>query len=215
MNLVLPGMGIAERIDEERGQWFTPPDIAWRMACLAGQPPSNWRVLEPSAGSGNLVDAALRRAPFGEVTAHELDSYYAAQLRERFARELVDVVEGNYLDAPAPFAPYDLAIMNPPFEDGLDGEFLAKAMRESLRVIALVRLVALAGKGRHADVWSRVGGDAGWRLLGLHVFSARPAFQAGRAIGDRENGGSAKADFCVVRLTRVPGETGGTDVTWW
>lgn len=216
MNLSFPGFGVDERISTDASQWFSPPEIAWRMACLAGSPPQGWRVLEPSAGSGNLVRAALDRCPGCTVDAFELDPYYADVLRDRFAGDRVTVESSDFLESDhRDDDPYDLAIMNPPFEDGLDGRFLAEVMHRSLRVIALVRLAALAGQGRYEDVWSQVGDGKPWRMSGLYIFSGRPSFQAGRAIGDRENGGSAKADFCVVRLSRVPTGPHGTEVGWW
>lgn len=234
MTLALPGLDIAQRHreDADASQWFTPMPIAdrmWRWSGLA----TIRTVLEPSAGSGNLIHAAIysRRSEgirdvLGDdrsrvrVTAHELDGHYVDRMRERFRSDsLVDVRAGSYLDAPAPDDLYDLALMNPPYENGLDGKFLAKAMNESQRVIALVRLAALVGQARTEAVWSRCRPDGDFVLRGLALFSGRPRFEAGRSIGDREDGGSAKADFCVVKLSRRTEPERGVDVPthieWW
>lgn len=213
---------MAPRIDREAlSQWFTPPALAARMAgwCLpvlgAGM-----RILEPSAGRGALIEGIRARvrldrkwrgstcASIAHITAHELDPRHVAYLRG-LDDTRVDVVEGDYLAAPAPVERYDLAVMNPPYESGNDGRFLEKAMNESDRVIALVRLVALAGQERYRRVWSRVGEGREWVMPGLAILSARPDF--GGADG-------AKADFAVVKLRRAElGETyaARTAVEWW
>lgn len=232
MNLVFDGFGRDERIPVDRSQWFTPQPIADRMMRWSGLAPIR-TVLEPSAGSGNLVHSATRsRRPEGMceilgsarsntlVTAYELDPYYVEKLSHRFAGDAgVDVRQGSYLDAPGPEELFDLGLMNPPFEDGLDGVFLAKAMDECQRIIALVRLVALAGKERAEKVWSRCQPDGDWALRGLAVFSERVDFIAGRAIGARKEGESAKADFAVVKLSRRADHERGADVPcfpeWW
>lgn len=224
-NLTFEGFGRDERVAEEKSQWFSPPDIARRMRDWAGRQTFG-RILEPSAGSGNLVHVArFDRSPdFTEaktksvVHACELDPYYLDRLAERFQDDVneedVRLVGGSYLDWESPRR-FDLGLANPPYEDGLDGEFLAKMMGECDRIVALVRLACLAGAGRHAKVWSRL--DRGdWRMPGLAIFSSRPQFQAGRAVGERKEGDSAKADFCVVKLSRAHlGETSNTAVEWW
>lgn len=214
MNLTFEGFGRDERVNEDRSQWFTPPDIAWRMVRWAGAI-SPERILEPSAGSGNIVAACRARWEHAEITACELDPYYVARLRERFAGDAhVHVVECDYRDLQAEAPIFDLVVMNAPYEGGLDGVFLAKAMRESLRVIALQRLAALAGAERHRLAWGRVGDE--WRMPGLAIFSSRPVFQAGRCIGNRVDGGSSSTDFCVAKLSRVDVESNhSTEVEWW
>ena len=210
MTLALPGL---DALPPERlrsgalSQWFTPHDIAARMARWAGN--VGGRVLEPSAGSGALVEAWTAEHEDPRIDAVEIDPDFAARLREDVSGGVVVSCE-DYLTRPRPARRYDLALMNPPYEDGLDGLFLAKTMSECDRVIALVRLAALAGSGRHASVWSRIESHAdGWHMPGLAVFSSRPVFD-----GPESASGSAKSDFVCVKLSRVspPSET---RVEWW
>ncbi len=219
VNLTLPGLDIAQRVDEERSQWFTPMPIARRMVAWAGciRPDA---VLEPSCGSGNLVAAVRERWEFTTIEAVELDPFYVGNTRARFDDDFrTSVYGGSFLDHPPIGDSFDLCVMNPPYEDGLDGRFLAKAMDVSDRLIALVRLAALVGQARTEAVWSRCKPDGDFALRGLALFAGRPRFEAGRAIGDREADGSAKADFCVVKLSRRTADEHGHDipthVEWW
>ena len=218
MNLTLPGIA-DERVDEDRSTWFTPLPIARRMVAWAGavQPRS---ILEPSCGSGNLIAACRERWTHATIEAVEFDPFYVEKARDRFAHDVrVNVFGGSFLDVQPIGDGHDLCVMNPPYEDGLDGKFLTKAMNESQRVIALVRLAALVGQARTEAVWSRCRPDGDFVLRGLALFSGRPRFEAGRSIGDREDGGSAKADFCVGKLSRRTAYERGLDVPthieWW
>ncbi len=198
---------VAPRIDRENlSAWFTPPALARRMVAWCGDVGRLDHILEPSAGRGSLVEAIRERSDAPYITAHELDPRSVAWLRN-LAFPRVDVIEGDYLAAPVPIARYELAVMNPPYEDGQDGAFLEKAMDESDRVVALLRLVALAGQERYRRVWSRVGDGREFTMAGLAILSARPDFGG-------EDG--AKADFAVVKLTREQVYGGGrTAVEWW
>lgn len=203
MTLALPGIDTLPPARERRAalsQWFTPARIAKRMALWAGD--VDGLVLEPSAGDGALVNAwqSLDDAfPPRPVVAVEIDINFCAEHGWRCE---------DYLTRAAPPERYALALMNPPYEGGLDGAFLAKAMDECDRVIALIRLAALAGAGRHADVWRRVEENRdGWWMPGLAIFSSRPSF-------DGPIDGSAKSDFVCVKLSRV-GAPERTAVEWW
>ena len=207
--------------DVSLSQWFTPPTIALQMAELlaAGMTtPEHAMILEPAAGSGSLVAAARLVMPECSITAHELDPSWAKHLRAFGGR--IEVVQGDYLTAPAPcgeHAWYGGALLNTPFEDGADAAFLSKAMDESHTVVALLRLVALTGVARHKEVWSRVEPTPGrppdlvkrvrsgpWALEELRLFKRRPKFGEGKG---------AKSDFCVIRL-RLNGRD-STNVGWW
>ncbi len=222
-NLSFPGFGLDERTSEDLGQWFTDPALARRMRDWAGRGKFA-RVLEPSAGSGNLVHVALTtrgadgiEAPSGShITAYEIDPYYVDRLRERFAgNPNLTVCAGSYLEAPPPAEPYDYCPMNPPFEDGKDGLFIAKAMNECLRITVLARTCVLNGKERHEQIWSRCEDGGDWAVRGLVPLPKRPVFQAGRAIGERIDGGGAKADFCVIKMSRRELGEGPTTLEWW
>lgn len=221
LNLVLPDIDRDERVTDssDASQWFTPPAIARRMVAWAGAIPAR-QILEPSCGSGNIVAACRERWEFASIEAVELDPFYVAKARDRFHGDpRTAIFRGSFLDQQPIGEGFDISVMNPPYEDGLDGRFLAKAMDLSDRVIALVRLAALVGQARTEAVWSRCQSSGDFVLRGLALFAARPRFEAGRAVGDREDGGSAKADFCVVKLSRRTDDEHGfevpTQVEWW
>lgn len=219
MNLCLPGVGMDERVTEDRSSWFTPMPIARRMVAWAGSiKPSS--ILEPSCGSGNIIAACRERWAYATVEGVELDPHYADACRSRFFGDArTSIFGGSFLDKQPIGDSHDLCVMNPPYEGGLDGLFIAHAMDLSQRVIALVRLAALAGQARHEGVWSRCSPSGDFALRGLAIFAGRPRFEAGRSIGDREDSGSAKADFCAVKLSRRTDDEHGIDiqthVEWW
>lgn len=195
-------------------QWHTPDDIARRMCEWVGRPQRGWRILEPSAGAGALVrpwldGGALALAGAEQITACEIDTRWSAHLRAECPG--VAVEECDYLHRPAPAEPYDLAIMNPPYEGGADSAFVAKAMRESRRVVALVRSAFLHGKARHERVWSQVESRE-WRLVGIAYLVGRPSFAAAG-----EASGSPLSDFVTIKLSRAWHEAADerTSVEWW
>lgn len=105
---------------------MTPPAVASRLVayadlalddCEGGGP---IRILEPSAGAGALIRAALAHYATCSVaiTAVELDTEAAAELG-RALGALVNVVQSDFLrcepllgDAPG----YDLVVLNPPYQ---------------------------------------------------------------------------------------------------
>jgi len=194
-------------------QWNTPDDLARRMVELAELAP-NACVLEPSAGTGAIVRAVREALRYAHVTAYELDPALLEDLREH-----AQVVhEGDFLAAPIPSRRYDASIQNSPYEGGLDGRFLERAMACAGVVVALLRTNALHGsderegqEGRYEQVWSKVSAGQ-WALTHLRYLRKRPQFESAAAtqVG-------AKSDFVVVRLELA--EDGfarrGTDVDWW
>lgn len=205
--LTLPGVDVLPRMDarqRELSQWWTPPDIAARLVELAMDGLRFPAVIEPSAGSGVLVDAVLAVRPMASITAVELDPAWAARLRERHG-DGVRLVDGDFLSAS--LAPAAVVVMNPPYENGLDGRFLERAMELAPRVVALLRLNALVGQERHERVWSRIGRV--WHLDHVAYLARRPQFLAA---GEATDG--AKSDFVAVRLTQGRGRR-KTRMEWW
>lgn len=191
----------------ELSQYFTRPRLAERLVEWAVSRCSELADLraglEPSAGGGAFVGPMLQR--FDAVTAHELDPGWAAHLIRAYPG--ARVVEGDYLAARRPrVGPYDLACMNPPYEELQDARHIAKAMDESLRVLALIRTHALHSTGRYRPVWSRLGSpeDPGpWWMSGQVYFISRPF-------------PGAQFEYTAVLLTRHPDETGRTfQPEWW
>lgn len=190
-------------------QWFTPPAEAKRLVEWCGDLRGRM-VLEPSAGSGRIVEHVCAGAV---VHAHEIDPRWAEHLEGREWSARVVVKRGDYLASELLGPRYYVAVMNPPYEGGLDGAFVAKAMDESERVVALVRSAFLHGAARFERVWSRV--DSGeWSLVGIAYLVGRPSFSAGES-----ESGSPISDFVAIKLARSPGQSwrdrGGTSVEWW
>ena len=108
----------------------TPPDLAARMVELAGITPAS-RVLEPSAGTGRLVDAIMRQVP-AWVDAVEVNRSLADALQARHAVVHVKCADFLALE-PAPGqhdgrAIYDAVVMNPPFANGADVDHVTHAL---------------------------------------------------------------------------------------
>lgn len=114
----------------------TPKALAARMADLAGVSEGD-RVLEPSAGNGNLADAA--KAAGGQVDVIEISS----QLRDILTAKGYEVVAHDF-DAFTPSEPYDAVIMNPPFSNRRDAEHIMRAFG---MLKPGGRLAAIAGEG--------------------------------------------------------------------
>lgn len=181
-------------------QWFTPATLANKIAFE--MVPRGSLILEPTAGDGSLVRALASQQC--TVIANEIDTRYAADLADSGAALVVHqdfiwppsrVVLGMY--------PYDLAVMNPPYEKGADGRFVAEALTYAPRVIAIVRTAILNGTGHYRDLWSKC------HLHGLAILTRRPQFGA---FGS--DGRGARSDFCVIDVRREPSKH-GTHVQWW
>lgn len=114
----------------------TPAAVAQRMAKLA-KITKGTRVLEPSAGNGNLADAAA--AAGGEVDVIEISS----QLRDILTAKGYSVVDHDF-EVFTPDAPYQAIIMNPPFSNRQDA---AHIMRAYGMLASGGVLVAIAGEG--------------------------------------------------------------------
>lgn len=211
--LTLPGFDVLppERLRQRAlSQWFTPAALAERLVRWAGPLRRETHILEPACGSGAVLSAILARHAGARVDAVEIDPRFADEARAAAGSGAVSVDCADYLARPAPAEPYSLAIMNPPYEDGLDGAFIAKAMDECERVIALCRLNVITGKARHERVWSRVG-TGEWWLVGLAVLVGRPSFSAAGAESE-----SPLSDFVAIKLSRRESyDARGTQVEWW
>lgn len=192
---------------EALSQFFTPPWLAKKMVELAGLRFEE-SVLEPSGGRGALVRAILDAFPAADVVVHEIDPRMVAELRT--IEGDVQVIEGSYLEVDEGFAAYPVALANPPYENGLDGKFLAKACAEACCVVALVRANIFYGSTRFASVWSQYGKH----LTAVRHIVARPDFTEGTP-----GVHGAMSDFVVIRLDDLdedaPEELARPTVDWW
>lgn len=114
----------------------TPAAEAQRMARLA-RITKGMRVLEPSAGNGNLADAAA--AAGGEVDVIEISS----QLRDILTAKGYTAVAHDF-NSFTPEEPYQAILMNPPFSNRQDAEHI---MRAYGMLASGGTLVAIAGEG--------------------------------------------------------------------
>lgn len=114
----------------------TPAHVAQRMAQLA-HIREGMRVLEPSAGNGNLADAA--KAEGGVVDVIEISD----SLRNILTAKGYTVVAHDF-DGFTPEQPYPAILMNPPFSNRQDA---AHIMRAFGMLASGGTLVAIAGEG--------------------------------------------------------------------
>jgi predicted RNA methylase len=94
----------------------TPPDGAGYMCRRAYNNPRTGiveHILEPSAGSGAIIAAALAEFPDAKITAVEYDPLNCALLRHHYP-DRVTVIQADFLTW-TPDREYDLVLMNPPF----------------------------------------------------------------------------------------------------
>lgn len=101
----------------------TPPDLARRMVDAA-EIEDNSRVLEPSAGTGNIVAAIRERYPSADVEVVEINDALAAGLRERFG---IPARSADFLGCNGDLGRFDRVLMNPPFAAGADIEHVRHA----------------------------------------------------------------------------------------
>ena len=116
----------------------TPPEVARMVALWAGVE-SGHRLLEPSAGTGRLLEAIyLDHTPrvivFAtdtiQAVAVEIDPVKAEVLRARFP--LAGVVVGDFL-AIRDLGTFDRIVMNPPFSNGGAGSTVRPMARPGAR----------------------------------------------------------------------------------
>lgn len=122
----------------------TPPDIAKRAVELAGIVAGD-RVLEPSAGTGALIDAMNPcpnhdRPAELEIVERNIDLCVA--LRRKPLPSWAHVHCGDFLDlSDADIGTFDKIVMNPPFENGADIKHVEHALtflRPGGRLVAIV-----------------------------------------------------------------------------
>jgi len=168
-------------------QFHTPEDLAERMAAWAGVAATT-RVLEPSAGSGVLARAAFRF--MARVVAVELDQRWVDVMLADETMAGVDVSCHDFMALhPEQTGPFDLALMNPPYEHQNDARHIAHALRFAPRAVAVCPASVLFGKLKNKLLWGR------HSLTGLVHLTRRPKFV----------GSGGKFDCVVVEVSREAG----------
>lgn len=112
----------------------TPPDLADRMVELVGIAPGH-AVLEPSAGTGTLLEAIRDTGMLLRVLAVEINPHLVHHLTQLYAEPLdaqgigCHVLQSDFLKVtPADIGTFDRIVMNPPFADAIDIQHIKHAM---------------------------------------------------------------------------------------
>lgn len=182
---------------ESLDQYFTGGPIAQAMiewALLT----RGMRVLEPSAGDGGLV----RHLPKNiQLRAVEYDERLIPGLKA-IGHPSLTVEHADFLRREANRDAYDVAVMNPPYGEGRDGDHVAHALRSAKRVVALVRANFEFGIGRYHQLfrWAEV-----TRRV---VLVRRPTFY-----GPGDKGMKARHDYELIELVRRGGDRISDDLT--
>ncbi len=117
----------------------TPPEIAARMVELA-EIENGQRILEPSAGTGNIVKAI--REDKAEVVIYAIEKNYNvfSMLERCVDRSWYTAVNADFLEQNGNLGQFDRIIMNPPFKNGADIQHIRHAydmLKPGGRLVAL------------------------------------------------------------------------------
>lgn len=110
----------------------TPPALADRAVALAQV--EDWHVvLEPSAGTGRIVEAIKRAAPRAHVDMVEVNAECCKVLARKFQLTASEIAPYDFLEVSGPICPdsesgFDRIVMNPPFDHGLDVKHILHAL---------------------------------------------------------------------------------------
>jgi phospholipid N-methyltransferase len=129
------------------GYFPTPEPLAERLVEMACIEPGN-RVLEPSAGTGNLIDAILKNHQDVQISYCELNCFLLDILRGKYegmngvrflGRDCfdIDTIRGENR--------FDRVIMNPPFERGQDVDHVLRAWYLLLAPRGILAAIVSAG----------------------------------------------------------------------
>lgn len=106
------------------GYFSTPDPVIERMVDAIGLPNAPFKLLEPGAGSGAILDFIAERRPSASLAAFEI----APALREILQLKGYELEGSDFLQ-PAPRPIYDFVVMNPPFEREQDIVHVLQALR--------------------------------------------------------------------------------------
>lgn len=187
-------------------QWFTDPKLAAALVDMARnrfvdsvRRNYSCNVLEPSAGRGHLVRAVLDICPRATVHACEIDPRWRPDLEVLIPTAQITI--GDYLTQPA--QRYDIGVSNPPFDDGIEVDHIAKMLDECDRLLLVLPDRSMHGLARHERIWSRMGVD--WWLRQEKRLITRPLF------GRTDRASHGRDEITLLDLRRQPGPC---DVGW-
>jgi len=154
-------------------QYFTPDDLA--EALVSRLASDGWwrggRVLEPSAGKGAFVRAAIGLSPTPrQVLAVDLDRDRAQELGYiRFGPGTVDVTGSDFLALNGP-AQWALVIGNPPYSEAEAHTRKALSLRSRFGVVAFLLRMGFLESEERAAFWREHPASK------VYVLSQRPSF---------------------------------------
>jgi len=195
--IALPGVTGLQKV--ELSQWFTPRETARRIVKFACVPRGS-SVLEPSCGRGALLEW-IAGDPSLRLLGIDLDPENIAYCDERdWSVGSQGFINADFL-AIDPRDEFDLAILNPPFEDGQAEAHIMQALKWATRVVCHCPLTTLASVERREGLWEKVD------LTRLAICSSRPKYGAKGGATDMMTVEVLARD---PRLGRVE-----TTVEWW
>jgi len=136
----------------------TPAERARKVVDLAGIEDGQ-EVLEPSAGTGALLDAIKERAANARIFAVEVNCSLAENLAARYAAPedvaeglCKNVLQGDFLSlSPSQLGKFDRIVMNPPFENGADIKHIKHA-QQLLKSGGLLIAICANGPRQHREL---------------------------------------------------------------
>jgi 2-polyprenyl-3-methyl-5-hydroxy-6-metoxy-1,4-benzoquinol methylase len=131
------------RFNDIAGFFPTPRPVIDMMLDYAWEIQDSYRVLEPSAGKGDICDFVRERNKFCKIHAIEINHSLCDILKAKG----YETTQADFLTVPVPgndAAKYDVVLMNPPFERGQDADHVRHAW-EMLKPGG--RLVSVISKG--------------------------------------------------------------------
>jgi 16S rRNA G1207 methylase RsmC len=138
----------------------TPPVLAVRMVALAGIEPKD-RVLEPSAGTGNLLRAIVDAQPAARIHAVEINRALCDAIPSGFLQDGETLCQDFLTCIVEQLGRFDKILINPPFDHGADVAHINHALHFLKRDGVLVALCANGPRQQAelrplADTWEEL-----------------------------------------------------------
>lgn len=231
-NLIVEGL--IELPEDERAralsQWYTERQLAERVCAWAVQglePPRALRLLEPTAGEGALVrpffsgvveqrtGVRVERALAIDIDPRNVKILKALQRLKKFSGLKVQQAEFVTWSCEQVAVNsqklFDLCVMNPPYENGMDVACLRGACMLAERVVAILRSDVLFSRARR-QFWDK------HRVVRRVNLSERPSYLEPWVEPGEEATGMT--DFVVLQVEQRPARrhTGQVDMVaeeWW
>lgn len=166
--------GAVESAQQKLQAFYTPPELAAKVVRLAKLRPG-CTVLEPSAGEGALIKAALEACPELDITAYDINPEAIPALSELgTTAESCDFLAIQSDDKSA--SAYDRILMNPPFTKRQDVRHVLHALDflgSGGRLVAIVSPSALDGSIKEQKSFQRVMKDSMARVLEVEAGAFR------------------------------------------